>query len=618
MWIYRRTSEWILLGLAFFLPNDLFSIQAGPEIVVPRNSSVALQDLPWEFHWKRFLYPLEANAEEQAPDLVLQPALVWNNLVVRNEKLSSFGYATYRLRFRANVAHEHLALRLPAPLNSYRIFVNGEKLGEAGTLTESAEKFRGRRKSALFYFTPRTENIEIVIQVANFLTYKGGLRGPIELGYATEMQMIGMRYLATDLFSIGVIFSIMLYHILIYLLSRRHISTLIFGILAFDYFLLAFFFGEQSISLFLPQLPMPVHLRLGSFFVYILPPLVLEFTGRLYQETIPRRIVKIYWAIAGLFLVLLILPPAYFTAYNIFYYGGVSLTAGLVCIWGASQAVRQKRPGAVILLSGLLVLVALTLYAVLLYATHSIAGSFLSIGFSLFALFQSGSLAHNHAALNRQNAEMHLRLERSRMALETQRRQIEANLHDSLGGNLTDIKLGLEALERKSGAGNLRADLKRLDQRVTGTIGSLRTELLFLEDLQLAMKDFVSGINLILLRRYQLAGRKVDIKISPATRESSLQLEKSNALSEETKVELCMVVQELCNNNLKYGHKTATWEIDIRGRKLQISLESPTRTRTKKTGLGHDTLRSRINKIQGDFSERLTGHGYRAQVQLSW
>ena len=211
---------------------------------------------------------------------------------------------------------------------------------------------------------------------------------------------------------------------------------------------------------------------------------------------------------------------------------------------------------------------------------------------------------------------MQARLERSRNALENQRKQIEANLHDSLGGNLTDIKLGLEALEKQPSARAIARDIRRLDHRVAGTIASLRTELLFLEDMQLAMKDFVSGINLILLRRYQMAKKPVDIRVTPETREYSKQLEKSGILGEEMRPELCMIVQELCNNSLKYTSGTAEWEIFATDRSLKISVRGKSRNLKRATGLGKETLRSRAEKIHARFEESLEKNYYEASVSL--
>lgn len=605
-----------ILGLGFFAVPARAHADELPLIALSPDSRHTLRNLPWEFYWQKYISPKEFATARPVPDLILSQPSIWNGLNIRGQTLGSFGYATYRARFSVPVINERLGLRISAPLTGYRVFINGQQLAEEGRLTVSPENFVAKRKSAMLFFSAPAGEIDIVIQVANFLLYKGGLRADIELGYGSVMQYFGMRYLALDLFCMGLIFSIMVYHFLLYFLSKKEWPILIFAFLSLDYFLLAALFGEQSITLAYPGFPLALQTRLAAAFTYLLPALIVHFTSVLYPGTISPRIRQIFWILAFLFLVGLFLPAHWVSSYNVFYYGGAGLGAAATCLSGIYRAAREKRAGARLLATGILILLALTVYAIYLFTTHSQAGSFLSMGFSLFALIQSASLAHAHAALTRANENMLQRLERSRNALDNQRKQIEANLHDSLGGNLTDIKLGLEALGDELGARSVRRDIRRLDKRVAGTIASLRTELLFLEDMQLATEDFVAGINLILLRRYQIAHKPVDIRITPETRAQSQNLKATGVLTPERIPELCMIVQELCNNSLKYSVGITSWEIAATGSSLSIRVSGKSRYRRSDSGLGKETLRERIARIGATFAETATGGGYKASVSL--
>ncbi len=604
-------------GLFFLCSLGAISAE---QIVEPNEKDVIdLHNYQWELYWKKFIAPSEfADGTAPQADAIMQPLTIWNGRKLKNETAPSFGFATYRIKLKIQGRHERLAVRLIAPLTSYRLYINGEKMSQIGVPSESPAGFVAQRRSSLVFFSPQGADLEIIVHVANFLHNKGGLRGGFFLGRAEVIQAYAMRYLAIDLFAIGLIFAIMLYHLLVFILTRKDISILVFAVLAFDYFLLAFTFGEQAISLFLPNLPLDTHLKFGAFCIYILPPLILHFTTLLFPGILPRFVLWLYWAIALIMAAFLILPPVFFTSYNVFYYGCVGLSVGILSLWIAIRAYRDKRAGAVLFALGLLFLVSLTVYAIYLFTSHSQAGSFLSIGFCLFALFQSASLAYNHSVLDRINGEMQDRLERSRFALENQRKQIEANLHDSLGGNLTDIKLSIEELVRQHRAAGLQADLIRLDHRVAGTITSLRTELLFLEDLELVMKDFISGINLILLRRYQMVKREVNIQITSASRDCGRWLEGRGLLNEQNKLELCMIVQELCNNSLKHGKGSAVWNIEAEPQKLAIRFQGRTVKKASKLGLGQETLRERAHKIEAEYAAQLKNGAYSAELVLKF
>ena len=614
--MYRSIGIKSLLVITFLGVIQVLNAADLPIIDLSARAPLALQNLPWEFYWQKYIEPGEFSEQNTTPDLILTEANVWNNLKIGGQKLGSYGFATFRVRFSVHNPGERLGLRVPSPLSSCRIFINGEKLAENGIPGTDATSTWPRRKSSLVFFSTRQGEVEIVIHVANYLLYKGGLRNSMELGPAEIMQTYGTRYLSIDLFCLGLIFSIMLYHFLLFFLSRRDFSSLLFAFVALDYFFLASTYSEQPINLLFPEIPLALHIRLAAFCAYLLPPLVVEFTARLYPGTIARGIRLTFWGGALLLACFLVLPARYFMFYNVIYYGIAGFAGGLISLQSTLRAAREGRGGARLLTIGIAILFALTLYTIYLFTTHSQAGSFLSIGFSLFALMQSGSLAHAHAVLSHENRSMLERLERSRSALENQRRQIEANLHDSLGGNLTDIKLGLEAMEQNPAAQAVRRDIRQLDQRVSGTIASLRTELLFLEDMQLAMKDFVSGINLILLRRYQMAKRPVEIDISPQTRERGKFLQKTGILSDERIPELCMVVQELCNNSLKYTAGTTHWQIKADASHLSIKVQAKSRQTKGASGLGRDTLRRRSETLGARFSHSLEGGKYQAVFEL--
>ena len=92
----------------------------------------------------------------------MQPVTIWNDKTIGSETLKSFGYATYRLHLNTGLHGERLALRLPPPLTSYRVFVDGSLVSEAGKPAASADGYVARRKSALIYFTPASDETEIL------------------------------------------------------------------------------------------------------------------------------------------------------------------------------------------------------------------------------------------------------------------------------------------------------------------------------------------------------------------------------------------------------------------------------------------------------------------------
>jgi hypothetical protein len=105
------------------------------------------------------------------------------------------------------------------------------------------------------------------------------------------MQAYGMRYLAIDLFCIGLIFAIMLYHLLHLFADAQRLVNFCFCAVGSELFLAGLLVRRAvDQSLFLPEVELSICIRaLPSIIAYILPPFVMEFTGRLFHGTISVR-----------------------------------------------------------------------------------------------------------------------------------------------------------------------------------------------------------------------------------------------------------------------------------------------------------------------------------------
>ncbi|MCB1145445.1 MAG: hypothetical protein KDK38_01480 [Leptospiraceae bacterium] len=528
---------------------------------------------------------------------------------INGQPFPSFGFGTYRTIIKNTWQTKALGIRVPAPFSSADLYVNGQKIISTGEIGKSAESEKPSRRTLLAFFETNAQELEILIHVSNFTMFKGGLRGKIRIGSAQEILQESRKYLAIDMASLGIIFAIMTYHFAVYFLTRSYKENFIFSILSFLYLGMVLFYGEQSILFFFPELPLPVHIRIGHSILAFIPPMILIFLHSLYKEMVHIGFIYFFAGTSCLFAISLGFPLHFFTRFNFYYFiisGTGSCLVAVILTW---RAAFRRIPGAGILLAGFLSLAAFTAYSTFLYRTDHIAGGFVSLGFSLFALFQAGALASRHAGLEKTNHRIQNRLYDNSIALVKQRNEIEMNLHDSLGGNLTDLKLALQKILRtyQNKYPELIPELQKIMRRTEMTIQSIRTQLLFLEDLQVAMQDLVSGLRLILLRRYQDAGKKVKIELAPGISDKLKDLDESFLIDDLLKINIIMIIQELCTNNLKYETETSNWKFSIENGVLQFSvqtnrksLDSTTRGAVK--SYGQNNVLKRISEISGTIN----------------
>ncbi|MCB1201768.1 MAG: hypothetical protein KDK41_14060 [Leptospiraceae bacterium] len=607
----------LLFFLVFSFPLHSTLAPSDPDFQINQDTPIIkLNDIPWNFYWQKLLTPKDVNEPADLTPIQIETATIWNKIKGSEGFFPSFGYATYSSEIKIISDFPELAIRIPAPLSSSKVFINGRQIAATGQVAEKKDLSVPQRVSILAFFPNDSEKYHIIVQVTNFTINKGGLRGTIEIGEAQTLLKKSYFYSGLDLFAIGIIFTVSLFHFAIYILGRRDKAYLYFSLLSFIYFLMAFFMGEQSIILIMPEVPLTWHARIASFSAYCLSPMILLFISNLYPDSVNKNVYRFFTVVSIVFMFGLLAPVVYITRWNIFYYAGVGISVALVSIASTIKAFSKGFSGSLLLIAGLLCLLALTGYSIYLYQNDKLAGSYLSVGFALFALFQASAIAQKHSRIEKHNNELLVRLQNNRKQLEDQRKKIERDLHDNLGGSLTDLKLGLSKLRENNQVTSLPNDkiISYLQKTVDSSILAMRNQILFIEDLNLMMQDFIAGINLILLRRYQNAGIELELTISHQTRDMVQAFEESHKFNESIKLELCSILQEITTNNLKYGKGKAEWTIQAVQKYIFISLQSEVSDQKTFSGFGRSNLEHRIRKIGGSLDEKFSGTMYNLKI----
>ena len=161
------------------------------------------------------------------------------------------------------------------------------------------------------------------------------------------------------------------------------------------------------------------------------------------------------------------------------------------------------------------------------------------------------------------------------------RKSVNADMHDHLGGRLTDLKFMSEELQ-KSGGDNPEL-IERIRGGIERSIEILRERLLNIEDLDLLARDFPRGIHMILLRRYSNRGRELDFDYVAGEGEN--QFRPAEAMAGE----VYALVSEIVTNDLKYGEGTARWRWNGSGGRLEFRMESASGYQLEDHGAGRGT-----------------------------
>ncbi len=213
-------------------------------------------------------------------------------------------------------------------------------------------------------------------------------------------------------------------------------------------------------------------------------------------------------------------------------------------------------------------------------------------------------LAHGHKSKLEQESE-------KRIAVNNVRQRINIDLHDHLGGKLTDLKFLSEDLIQSD------SSEKKLFQKINDTVNQsieiLREQMLKIEDLGLLSENFITGINLVLLRRYSNAERDLEFQC-----QEELMQFFGTGKNENSVVELYSIVNEITSNDLKYGKGVSKWNFAMENDEIimDMRVESVYHLNKHRTGRGTENLIYRISGLGGKVEMGLLKNEYRIKLRV--
>lgn len=180
----------LLLSGAFFFALYLFDNKYSSPVAVSQEGIALLeedslsQDAPaylvdgWQLYPDQLLTPAQIAATGDTSSVTAYIGQ-FLNLSAFHKNKDSYGTATYRLALHYDGAPATYSLLLPEIYSASRVYVNGELVGQTG----SVAPYKAQIKDLVCSFT-LTEDTELVVQTANYTHYYSGMTFPPVLGTA--------------------------------------------------------------------------------------------------------------------------------------------------------------------------------------------------------------------------------------------------------------------------------------------------------------------------------------------------------------------------------------------------------------------------------------------------
>lgn len=349
--------------------------------------------------WPDQLYSPEELAEAEDP--------------VSHESLdfSQVHYATHRLQIDL-VPGRTYGLSFWSPGYSMALYIDGVEMARAGTPGVSREETEPLVSKRVTYFTPQNETVEIVVQTANFVHQEGSRAPTLTIGSAEGIA----TYERNSDLRMGVVFGCLmtafLYHLAVFLLNRKQVSSLVFALLCL---LLALASGDFLARLF-PDYSWQFSIRM-EYLTYLLAAAALTLLVRLlFPRVRYRGGFLLYLALCGIYGGVVIFTDSVFFTGLRTGFQAISTVMILYGIFFIALTLREKKLKNVLAFIGVLFL-SLFVVADILLRYDVVAVGFLA-GETFNAAGGMVMFVFCYAlVLSLEQAEVNARLEESRMAL---------------------------------------------------------------------------------------------------------------------------------------------------------------------------------------------------------
>ncbi|MFJ7665146.1 ATP-binding protein [Lysinibacillus sp. NPDC097162] len=206
-------------------------------------------DGEWDFVPDKLLNYSEFNNSHSYS--VNVPSL-WSRYKFDGQNFTTLGSGTYRLKILINDTDTILGIKTGNIRMSNAIYINEKRIGQSGEPAEDSTYIQ-QNVPYVAYFSPKNNELELIIHVANFdYASGGGIIGSIFIGDQESIGKLREGSLFYDLITFAAFFTMFIYFAGSYLYAKLEIEQLYFSLFCFMVGLYGLSHGEKILMSLLP------------------------------------------------------------------------------------------------------------------------------------------------------------------------------------------------------------------------------------------------------------------------------------------------------------------------------------------------------------------------------
>ncbi len=186
----------------------------------------------WEFFFNTFLHKDKTNKNY---DLLIDVPASWTDFKLDNRALSPLGFASYKLVILLNpyMKKQLFSIKLNNIYTAYRIYWNSKLIIENGKIGKNELDHQPKYNSIIVDLPEILESNDLIIEVSNFSHSKAGIISSIEFGSKGDIIKKYELSLMPNIFSVGALFMMSIYHLTLFSIRKKDYAALFFGLFCF-------------------------------------------------------------------------------------------------------------------------------------------------------------------------------------------------------------------------------------------------------------------------------------------------------------------------------------------------------------------------------------------------
>ncbi|WP_312886516.1 hybrid sensor histidine kinase/response regulator [Paenibacillus foliorum] len=239
------------------------------------NQGLVTLDGQWEFYEGELLKPEDFRVGLRSEVSYLSVPGTWRGKD-KNGGMSRKGSGTYRLKVLVNDADDIYGVKMSSIRMSHQMYIDGKLEGSSGFPAAAKEEHIPGNTPYSVFFHSNAKEIEIIIQVSNYMYSTGGIVNSIQFGRNGDITILNGLLIGSDLAIILILAMFSAYHLNLYFLRRREKTYLFSGLYLISLSIIHLLFGEKIFQRLLPDFPFEIVYKaldvsqfLSSFFIIL-------------------------------------------------------------------------------------------------------------------------------------------------------------------------------------------------------------------------------------------------------------------------------------------------------------------------------------------------------------